>query len=573
MVSGLIVPLLRHGPDVNKAITSKACLGICLAAGALAFIGCTFFPQPKAGRPDSAQSRPIHHQYQKDQRIFNLSKGEFDAQIIHSGKGRGDLFANDRSQIGYSLLCADLNGDGIEDIVVGAPPPVGLLRHAHHSGLVYVLLGKRKIPRIWDLARADWILYMPKSQMSTRFGHSLAAGDLNGDGIQDLMIGAPYANTVRKKQFRAGEVYVVFGRKQFSGTQNILRSADLIVSGHEVSQEAGFALSSGDINGDGLDDLLIGAPGANRNGKVMAGHTYVIFGRKNFPRKLSLSTGWDVRLVGVDGPNSYFVNFDHPPDRSGSALAVGDINHDGLKDIIIGAPFANGPDNDRTGAGEVYVVFGRKRFPRNIELEAEADLTFWGALKHGHAGFSLGIGDVNGDQVDDLVMGTADSREPDEKKPKVAAFMVYGRKGLPHHVDLRNEADRILTDSEAVVEAPQNPIENVNRGYPVAAVDFNQDGLADVLLGAPSSIQKINKTAYLVWGKKRAPRWKNLNRDFDGIIFQQSSVTRGKPAVAAGDVNGDGWTDLLIRAGDPKGDFGKDSIFIILGKNLSPPLN
>ena len=151
--------------------------------------------------------------------------------------------------------------------------------------------------------------------------------------------------------------------------------------------------------------------------------------------------------------------------------------------------------------------------------------------------------------------------------------MVYGRKGLPHHVDLRKEADRILTDAEAVVEAPQNPMEILNRGYSVAAVDFNQDGVADVLLGAPSSIQKINKTAYLVWGKKRAPRWKNLNRDFDGITFQQSSVSRGKPAVAAGDVNGDGWTDLLIRAGDPKRDSGKESIFIILGRNLSPPLN
>lgn len=552
-------------PTISKRPVLSG-LGVLSAFAAMA-MGCTFSSQPKAGLQDSAPSRPIQHQYQKDQRIFNLSKGEFDAQIIHSGKGREGVSAPGNSQMGYSLLCADLNGDGIEDIIVGAPPPVGLLKQARNSGLVYVLLGKRKMPAIWDLARADLILYMPKSQISTRFGHSLAAGDFNGDGIKDLMIGAPHSNTVRKKQFRAGEVYVVFGSPQFSGTQNILRAANLIVSGYEASQEAGFALSSGDINGDGLDDLLIGAPGADRNGKVMAGHTYVIFGRKNFSRKLSLSTAWDVRLVGIDGPHSYFVNFDRPPDRSGSALAVGDINHDGLDDIVIGAPFANGPDNDRTGAGEVYVVFGRKRLPRNIELEAEADLTFWGALKQGHAGFSLGIGDVNGDQVDDLVIGTADSREPDGKKPKVAAFMVYGRKGLPHHVDLRHEADRILTDAEAVVEAPQNPLDNVNRGYTVSVADFNRDGLADVLLGAPSSMQKINTTAYLVWGKKRTPRWKNLNRNFDGIIFQQSSVTPGKPAVVTGDVNGDGLTDLLIRAGDPKKDSGKDSIFIILGKN------
>ena len=500
--------------------------------------------------------------------IFDLSRQGFDAKIIHSGSPEVNFLSNDKSQIGYALLCADLNGDHLDDIVVGVPQPEGLLRNQKNSGVVYVLFGKKNISPVLDLAQADWILYMPKTSMSSRFGHSLAAGDVNGDGIQDLIIGAAHSVTSRKGIFRAGEVYVVLGTKNIRVKGNIIKVADMIISGAETSAETGFALAAGDINGDGKADIIMGAPGANRDGKVMAGQTYVVFGRDKFPRRLSLAVSWDVRLMGVDGPNTYFIDFDKPPDRSGSALATGDINHDGLSDIIVGAPYANGAENDRPGVGEVYVVYGQKNMPRNIDLATEANLTLWGAMKRGYSGYSVAAADVNGDQIDDVIIGTAGTSRPGKRKWDVLAYVVYGGKKRPYTVELKHEADLILLDKNIPQGSKWNfgnrTLDYYN-GSSLATGDFNGDGIADMLFGLPGSPENRNAVGYLIQGRKSGPRFLNLAKHSDGVFLQNNPKDMLKHTVAVGDVNGDGRDDLLIRASEKTGKTAGE-IYIVFGR-------
>ena len=121
--NAFIIHLLPHGPDVNRNNIRKEFLTVFLAVMAFGGIGCILSPAENPGSGHPLKSYAEKKQNNKDSRTFNLATGDFDIKIVHSGKQTGGSFSNDTSQIGYALLCADLNGDHIEDIVVGAPSP------------------------------------------------------------------------------------------------------------------------------------------------------------------------------------------------------------------------------------------------------------------------------------------------------------------------------------------------------------------------------------------------------------------------------------------------------------------
>ncbi|MCH8312547.1 MAG: FG-GAP repeat protein [Nitrospinae bacterium] len=486
-------------------------------------------------------------------------------KIVYSDKKEGIFASKNTPQIGFAIHCSDINGDGIQDIIIGAPYPEGPVKGRDNLEKVYIFFGRKKFSRVVDLNRADLILFRSHSPHSARFGQAIASGDLNGDGFNDLIIGAPHSSGGEGK-FRAGEVYVLFGRKRMSGKKNIEKVADLIITGTEISSETGFAVASGDLNGDGLDDIIIGAPAANRDRKVMAGQTYVIFGRKKLPRRLSLSISWDVRLTGIDGPNAYIMNWGSSPDRSGSALAAGDINDDGVDDLIIAAPYANGPDNKRTGSGEIYVIYGGKNIKRNIDLANEADLTIWGAVKRTYAGYSLASGDFSGDGIDDIIIGTGGAGLSPRRKWQIGAYLIYGGKNPPYNLDLRKDADLVLKDSRKKepisLMAGKKPVDYYN-GYSVALGDLNGDSSQEMVLGRLGNHKKRGISAFIVSGNQKS-RVTTLNEQFDGVILQPNKDDALKQTVAIGDINGDGRNDILIRA--PEATKRGGQIFIIFGK-------
>ena len=259
--------------------------------------------------------------------------------------------ADDKS--GFSVNAAgDFNGDGLDDLIVGA---YGADSNGFSSGSSYLVFG-RATPFAATLAlsgldgtngfRIDGEARGDYAGMSVS-----AAGDINGDGRGDLIVGAPYADP---KVSLSGSSYVVFGQSAPNAATLALSSLNgangFRLDGASAIDIAGLSVSgAGDINGDGVGDLIIGAPGADPNGS-QSGSSYVVFGKVTpFAATMALSALNGANGFRVDGLGAY--------DRSGiSVSAAGDINGDGRDDLIIGATGA-GPNGNVSGSS--YVVFGR----------------------------------------------------------------------------------------------------------------------------------------------------------------------------------------------------------------------
>ena len=248
-----------------------------------------------------------------------------------------------------------------------------------------------------DLNGANGIVINGSSARAEAGTSVSAAGDINGDGIDDLIIGAPYATTAENY---AGASYVLFGSNQ--GLPSPLNLSELngsngfAINGSSTYGYSGTSVSAaGDINGDGIDDLVIGAPGASPI-ENYSGASYVVFGSGQ-PWAGSLN------LSSLDGSNGFVLNGVSAYDESGTSVsAAGDINGDGIDDLVIGAPYA--------GAGASYVVFGSEG-PWTGSLNLSSLDGSNGFVINGVTiGDSMGgavstAGDINGDGIDDLVIG------------------------------------------------------------------------------------------------------------------------------------------------------------------------
>ena len=518
--------------------------------------------------------------------VFELSSllasngGDGSLGFVINGIDTGDFSGRSVSSAG------DINGDGFDDFIIGADggDPNGNSR----AGESYVVFGSGAgFSASFDLSSLDGSngFVINGIDASDASGGSVSgAGDINGDGFDDLIIGASSADPNGNNN--GGESYVVFGTGAGFSASFDLSSLDgsngFVINGIDASDFSGGSVSgAGDINGDGFDDLIIGAGGADPNGNSHAGESYVVFGSG-----AGFSASFD--LSSLNGSNGFVINGIDEFDNSGvSVSGAGDVNGDGFDDLIIGAFDAD--PNGNSGAGESYVVFGT-----GAGFSADFDLSSLngsnGFVINGVDGFDFsgasvsGAGDINGDGFDDLIIGAPSDGAPGSPGATTISgesYVVFGSaSGFSASLDLSS-----LDGSNGFV------INGVSVGDESgisvsSAGDMNGDGFDDIIIGARRGDPNGNDFAgesYVVFGTGAGFSASLDLSNLDGITgFVINGIDEidisGNSVSSAGDINGDGFDDLIIGAlgAAPNGNIDGGESYIIFGSadfGPTPPVS
>lgn len=375
------------------------------------------------------------------------------------------------------------------------------------------------------------------------FDFANEAGDINGDGIDDLIIGAngadPGGNT------NAGEAYVVFGQSDGFSASFDLDTLDgnngFVIRGMDPGDELGISVRGvGDVNGDDIDDIAIGAPGTLQS--------YVVFGSDTgFPNELDLDTlngsnGFALNAVGFD-PIGLIVN------------SAGDVNGDGIDDFLIGGVDMNPAlSNDES---VTYVIFGRETWPSGSFNLSSLDGNNGFAIS-GFDDFSLtgnearGTGDINGDGIGDLLIQASGLDE---------SYIVFGRNdGFPASIPVSS----LDGNNGFVVSVPAGSVS--------VAGDVNGDGVNDFIIGEGEFTASGSPgNSFVVFGSSsgfsQAPDLSMLDGT-NGFTLNgiDSGDFSGFSVSGSGDVNDDGIADLIVGApGAGVGQAGES--YVVFGRN------
>lgn len=258
---------------------------------------------------------------------------------------------------GSSVANCDLNGDDIQDFIIGAPEATALARPT--AGRTYAIFGKSAAwAATFNVSAINGTngFYDNGAFNGHKAGTSVSCGDINGDGIPDLVIGAPHTNVTGTGN---GSVYIHYGHTGVWSTFVNLSALRYYDDGYRLDggsgENAGISVNAGpDINGDGVQDLIIGAPKAAPGAKVDAGRVYIWFGTDS----AALSTN---NLATLDGVNGVIVNGANAGDNAGQNVASGNFNGVAQSAAIIGAPKYTAGGN--VDAGKTYMLQGKTEWP------------------------------------------------------------------------------------------------------------------------------------------------------------------------------------------------------------------
>jgi hypothetical protein len=383
-------------------------------------------------------------------------------------------------------------------------------------------------------------------------GSVAGAGDVNGDGRPDMVVGASFANNTRRG---SGSAYVVFGQRASTVVDLAkLGGRGFRIDGADENDFAGEAVAGpGDVNGDGRADVLVGATQADNNDRQASGSAYVVFGKA--------STG-TVDLAALGG-RGFRIDGAADSDFAGDSVAgAGDVNGDGRADVLVGAQGAD--HNSRLDSGSIYVVFGQ-------EGSAVVDLASLGgrgfridgaAADDGADSSVAGAGDVNADGRPDVLVG-ATQTDNHAREDSGSAYVVFGQRA-PAVVDLAALGARGFRIDGARAH-------DWAGGSVAGAGDVNGDKRADVLVGAhfaDNNARDLSGSAYVVFGKASTGTVDLAALGRRGFRIDGAAHDEAGSVAGAGDVNGDGPADVLVGAlwADNNARADSGSAYVVFGK-------
>jgi hypothetical protein len=415
-------------------------------------------------------------------------------------------------ELGQALAFMDANQDGIDDLLIGAPGYNG------ERGAVYLHLGRAgQMPdptptRLYaTLGVFDWQ------------GTSLAAGDLNGDRLEDLVAGAPGAGV-------GGEIRIYCGVAGTSPSTTPCATLSGVLGDFLGASVAVL----GDVNGDGIADLAAGAP-YHRVGTIEFGAVYVWLGTTD----------------GIDGAPDATILGPQAGAEFGKVIArTGDVNRDGFADLAVAAPFFD--NGGLANAGGVWVYHGRQAAPP----DTTADRQLLGGEALALFGYGLaGAGDTNGDGYADLIVG-----QP---------YRDVGGSNTGRAILYRGSVTGISTSASWTVDGTAA---DEHLGWTVAGGgDVNGDGLADVLVASPDAETLYLGTPQATAGKARLffGSSAGISEAPEPVLGMLEGGRLGRAAAMAGDINGDGFADPVLGA--PWAD-DKAGMVVVSSPKLGPAL-
>src|SRR5215813_3761515 len=461
-----------------------------------------------------------------------------------SGNGTGGTFdVNLNNLRARAIAVGDVNGDNIPDVVVGAPeasftvtPAAGPPQNRTEAGVVYIVFGKTGLSGAIDTNAGQASLQILGSKSGDKLGFSVAVGDVNGDGIADIVIGSTGAdfpgttNPPAAARNDTGAVFVILGSATLGTPSTIdlanTNAANIALYGEAPGDQFGAAVAVGNVGGlasqtpaeQAVRDIVVGAPGSSGPGAARpgAGAAYAQFGGQILNPVAGATT-----IIDLNATPANVVILGKTGDALGASVATGDINGGGAADIVVGAPLSDRPAVTgvpaATDTGAVFAVFGGTNLQpatgttKTFDVNAtEQNVSVYGAGNIGnpgsddadHLGVSVAVGDVTADGIADLLAGAPDANGPTELRLNSGeVYVIQGGPNLNPDVGNEKRIDLFNAAATATIYGAQ-PGDRL--GSTVAAGNYNNsdntDNILDVIAAAPGANSRAGSVSIVFGG-------------------------------------------------------------------------